>query len=82
MTWRNRSACQDESPELFFPIGKARHAVQQVEAAKAVCARCQVVGICLSWAIDASQDDGVWGGLTDDERRALKGRGARAVQAS
>jgi WhiB family redox-sensing transcriptional regulator len=78
MTWRNRSACLDESPELFFPIGNARPALLQVEAAKTVCRRCAVADTCLSWAIDARQDDGVWGGMSEDERRALKRRTARA----
>jgi len=78
MTWRNRSACLDESPELFFPIGNARPALLQVEAAKAVCRLCAVAGTCLSWAIEARQDEGVWGGMSEDERRSLKRRTARA----
>jgi WhiB family transcriptional regulator, redox-sensing transcriptional regulator len=81
MTWRNRSACLDESPELFFPIGSARPALLQAEAAKAVCRRCAVAGTCLSWAIEARQDEGVWGGMSEDERRALKRRTARARKA-
>jgi WhiB family redox-sensing transcriptional regulator len=78
MTWRNRSACLDESPELFFPIGTTRPAVLQIEAAKAVCRRCAVAATCLSWAIETRQEDGVWGGMSEDERRALKRRNARA----
>jgi WhiB family transcriptional regulator, redox-sensing transcriptional regulator len=78
MNWRNRSACLDESPELFFPIGNARPAMLQIEAAKAVCRRCTVAAICLDWAIEARQDEGVWGGMSEDERRALKRRNARA----
>jgi len=78
MNWRNRSACLDESPELFFPIGTTRHAILQIEAAKAVCRRCTVATICLTWAIEAHQDEGVWGGMSEDERRALKRRNARA----
>ena len=33
---------------------------------------------CLRWALDTGQDAGVWGGLSEDERRALKRRNARA----
>ena len=33
---------------------------------------------CLAWALEAGQDHGVWGGLSEDERRALKRRNARA----
>jgi Transcription factor WhiB. len=81
-TWRNRSACLDESPELFFPIGNSGPALLQIEEAKAVCGRCEVVEACLSWAIDYGQDAGVWGGLWEDERGALKRRNARARRAS
>ena len=80
-TWRNRSACLDESPELFFPIGNTGPALDQIEEAKAVCARCEVVEACLSWAVEGGQDAGVWGGLSEEERRATKRRNAR-VRAS
>ena len=81
MTWRNRAACLDEDPELFFPIGNTGPALLQIEEAKAVCRRCDVVETCLKWAIESGQDAGVWGGLSEDERRALKRRNARARRA-
>ena len=80
--WRHRAACLTEDPELFFPIGNTGPAVLQAEEAKAVCRRCDVVEACLRWALDTGQDHGVWGGLTEDERRALKRRNARARRAS
>ncbi|MBM02858.1 MAG: hypothetical protein CMH43_03980 [Micrococcales bacterium] len=43
----------------------------------AVCRRCPVVDECLRWALESGQDAGVWGGLSEDERRALKRRNAR-----
>jgi len=52
-----------------------------IEKAKAVCRRCEVIEACLSWAMESGKDDGVWGGLSDDERRALKRRVARARRA-
>jgi WhiB family redox-sensing transcriptional regulator len=43
-----------------------------------VCRRCDVREPCLAWALESGQDHGVWGGLSEDERRALKRRNARA----
>jgi WhiB family transcriptional regulator, redox-sensing transcriptional regulator len=82
MTWLNRSACLDEDPELFFPIGVTGHALDQIEEARAVCRRCEVARACLKWAIESGQDAGVWGGLSDDERRTLRRRSARARRAA
>jgi WhiB family transcriptional regulator, redox-sensing transcriptional regulator len=78
MDWRHTAACRDEDPELFFPIGTTGPALMQVEDAKAVCRQCDVVDACLTWALENGQDAGVWGGMSEDERRALKRRRARA----
>jgi WhiB family redox-sensing transcriptional regulator len=78
MDWRHRAACLEEDPELFFPIGNTGPAILQIEEAKQVCRRCDVREQCLAWALEAGQDHGVWGGLSEDERRALKRRNARA----
>ena len=78
MDWRHRAACRDEDPELFFPIGNTGPALLQIEEAKAVCRRCPVIDALPGWALETGQDAGVWGGLSEDERRALKRRSARA----
>ena len=78
MDWRHRAACRDEDPELFFPIGTTGPALRQVEEAKAVCGRCNVIEDCRSWSLETSQEAGVWGGLSEDERRAVLSRSARA----
>ena len=72
MDWVQRARCRDEDPELFFPIGTTGLAAAQVEAAKAICMRCEVRAECLEWALVTAQDAGVWGGLSEDERRALR----------
>ncbi|GGL17061.1 transcriptional regulator WhiB [Sphaerisporangium melleum] len=77
MDWRHRAACRDVDPELFFPIGNTGPALMQIEEAKQVCRACPVSEPCLKWAIESGQDAGVWGGLSEDERRALKRRTAR-----
>ncbi|MDX5319071.1 MAG: WhiB family transcriptional regulator [Actinomycetes bacterium] len=82
MDWRHRAACLEEDPELFFPIGNTGPALVQIEEAKAVCHRCPVMDTCLKWALETGPDAGVWGGLSEDERRALKRRTARARRAS
>lgn len=75
--WRHRAACRDEDPELHFPIGNTGPALLQIEEAKAVCRRCSVFESCLQYALESGQDAGVWGGMSEDERRALKRRAAR-----
>lgn len=72
MDWRSQAACTAEDPELFFPIGTTGPAVDQIATAKEVCARCDVRESCLEFALDTKQDAGVWGGLTEDERRSLR----------
>ena len=81
MTWRDRAPCLGVDPELFFPIGNTGPALFQIEEAKAVCRRCEVVEPCLSWAVESRQEDGVSGGLSADERRAVNRRNARARRA-
>lgn len=72
MDWVHRARCKDEDPELFFPIGTTGPAAAQIEAAKAICVKCDVRGQCLEWAMATGQDAGVWGGLAEEERRALR----------
>jgi WhiB family redox-sensing transcriptional regulator len=82
MDWRHEAACLAEDPELFFPVGNTGPAILQIEEAKDVCRRCPVVETCLAWALDTKQDAGVWGGLSEDDRLALRRRNARARRAS
>ena len=75
--WRAKAACRDKDPELFFPVGNTGAAYQQIEEAKAVCRTCKVIDACLKCALDTNQDYGVWGGLSEDERRQLKRKAMR-----
>ena len=77
MNWHEDAACRKEDPELFFPIGSTGPALVQLSQAKAVCAGCQVQSRCLEWAVTAGVEYGVWGGLSEEERRALRRRAAR-----
>jgi WhiB family redox-sensing transcriptional regulator len=67
-----RGACRDEDPELFFPVGSTGPALLQIEDAKEVCRRCDMVDACLRWALETGQDAGVWGGMSEDERRSMR----------
>jgi WhiB family redox-sensing transcriptional regulator len=70
--WVHRARCKDEDPELFFPIGTTGPAATQIEQAKAICMQCPVRDQCLEWALATGQDAGVWGGMSEEERRALR----------
>jgi WhiB family transcriptional regulator, redox-sensing transcriptional regulator len=72
MEWVHHARCKDEDPELFFPIGTTGPAAIQTERAKSVCLRCDVRSECLEWAMATGQDAGVWGGLSEEERRSLR----------
>jgi WhiB family transcriptional regulator, redox-sensing transcriptional regulator len=77
MDWRHNAACRDVDPELFFPIGNTGPALLQIDEAKQVCRRCPAIESCLQWALESGQDAGVWGGMSEDERRAVKRRASR-----
>ena len=86
-SWRDQAACRDTNPDLFFPAGSTGVAVEQIEAAKAVCRSCPVQDACLRFAFEMNQEAGVWGGTDEDERRRLRrswraGRQARTGSAT
>lgn len=72
--WRRHAACRGEDPELFFPVGSPGPVLEQIAAAKALCAKCPVRAACLRFALETGQGYGIWGGLTEDERRNLRRR--------
>jgi WhiB family redox-sensing transcriptional regulator len=75
--WRDDAACRDADPELFFPECDVRSARAQVKTAKLICRGCPVKLTCLDWALASGQEAGIWGGLTEDERRRLLRHGRR-----
>ena len=76
--WWSLAACQSADPELFFPISPSGPAATQVRRAKAVCGRCLVRPDCLSYALAADPVQGVWGGMSEEERRLLRRREQKA----
>lgn len=63
--WPNRGACRQGDPDALFVQGAAQN------KAKQVCAGCPVRAECLADALDNRVEFGVWGGMTERERRAL-----------
>ena len=70
--WRDHAACRDADADLFFPVGTMGPALRQIDEAKRICRACPAQAACLAWAIDHEITSGVWGGTTEDERRALR----------
>jgi len=63
--WRDSALCVGEQPDALFVSGAAQH------DAKRLCRACPVKVECLAEALDGGMEFGVWGGLTERERRAL-----------
>jgi len=70
--WRDVALCRDTDPDLFFPVGTTGLALDQIAAAKGVCLQCAARPDCLEFALDSNQDSGVWGGLSEEERRQIR----------
>ena len=68
-SWQERALCAQTDPEAFFPEkgGSTREA-------KKVCLTCEVRGDCLEYALGNDERFGIWGGLSERERRKLKKR--------
>ena len=69
LSWQERALCAQTDPEAFFPEkgGSTREA-------KKVCLSCEVRGECLEYALANDERFGIWGGLSERERRKLKKR--------
>jgi len=65
--WVDDALCAQTDPEIFHPEkgGSTREA-------KAVCAACFVQAECLDWALTTNERFGIWGGLSERERRKLQ----------
>ncbi len=65
--WRQRAACRGTDLDVFFP-----ERGETAGPARQVCARCQVRQPCLDYALSNRITHGIWGGLTERERRPLQ----------
>lgn len=74
-TWHDDAACQGADTTVFFPASD-----NNAGPAKAICDTCPVAVECLEWAIETRQPDGVWGGMTAQERHRLVRRRQKAAR--
>ena len=73
-SWWSVAACRDVEPEGFFPISEGSACDDDIARAKTICASCPVRAACLGYALSRRQEQGIWGGLTEGERRRLRRR--------
>ena len=74
--WQSQAACRGRSAAIFFPPPHFERKAAKVERetrAKAICAACEVRKECLSYAMRIHEAHGIWGGLSESERRMLTG---------
>jgi len=69
LAWQEQALCAQTDPEAFFPEkgGSTREA-------KRVCASCEVRAECLEYALAKDERFGIWGGLSERERRKIRRR--------
>ena len=67
LSWQDKALCAQTDPEAFFPEkgGSTREA-------KRICVSCEVKQECLEYALMQDERFGIWGGLSERERRRLK----------
>ena len=75
LMWQERALCAQTDPEAFFPEkgGSTREA-------KRVCLSCDVRGDCLEYALHHDERFGIWGGLSERERRRIRRQRAQAAR--
>jgi WhiB family redox-sensing transcriptional regulator len=65
--WADFGRCAGVDPDVFFP-----RPGDDTSRAKSLCQQCPVRSACLEWALDTNQKHGIWGGMTEGQRRRLR----------
>ncbi|MCU1458077.1 MAG: putative WhiB family transcriptional regulator [Actinomycetia bacterium] len=66
--WRQYAACRGVDPAVFYPVSEDESAADE---ARKICNACPVREVCLDHALARREKEGVWGGLTERERRRI-----------
>ena len=72
--WQDRAACRGPLADVFFPpsaVERKKEKLAREERAKEICRECPVLSECRAYAIAIREPHGVWGGLSEQERRHL-----------
>jgi WhiB family redox-sensing transcriptional regulator len=75
LAWQDLANCRGADPDLFFPERGA-----STRTAKGICRECSVRNECLEFAIVSSEKFGIWGGLSERERRKIRRQRAVAAE--
>jgi WhiB family transcriptional regulator, redox-sensing transcriptional regulator len=67
--WQERAACFGIDPDVFFPISE-----EEAGPALTYCGSCRIREECLAWALKTGERYGVWGGMTEQQRRRIARR--------
>ena len=78
--WQSRGLCRLTNPEVFFHPDRERGRARRwrEDRALAICRRCPVLDQCREHALAVNEPYGVWGGMTEKDREAIRADGATA----
>lgn len=75
LAWQDLANCRGANPDLFFPERGA-----STRTAKSICRECSVQAECLEFAIVSSEKFGIWGGLSERDRRKIRRERAASAE--
>ena len=81
-SWQMRGLCRGNHSYLFFPpsqVERKEERERREHKAKAICGVCPVQEDCLNFAVEIKEPYGIWGGLTETERRQVISKRAATV---
>lgn len=74
--WQQRAACRGPNHDIFFPPSQMERRSEKrlrERRAKEICMSCPVLADCRTYALQIREQHGIWGGLTEGERRLVGG---------